>query len=109
GQAREGLPGNDWLTGVTDPPHVHDPRFLVRWLTSVPGRIVELTCHPGYHDHTLVGRDCTTDDGQQQRRVREFELLRHSSFFDACRQAGLHLVAPTEFARVLAGTDQRAA
>jgi predicted glycoside hydrolase/deacetylase ChbG (UPF0249 family) len=99
-QAVGGFPGNDWLAGVTDPPYVLDPRFLVRWLSTVPGKVVELTCHPGYFDASLVGRDCTPTDGQQQRRVQELYLLRHSSFPEACRQAGLILVAPSELARL---------
>jgi chitin disaccharide deacetylase len=94
-QARVGLPGNEWLAGITDPAYVHDPQFYARWLASVPGRVVELTCHPGYRDETLIGRDCTTEDGQQERRVRELELLRLPAFLDACRQAEFQLVSPT--------------
>jgi predicted glycoside hydrolase/deacetylase ChbG (UPF0249 family) len=95
-QELAGLAGNDWLAGITDPPCVADPEFLARWLTQAPGRVVELTCHPGYHDATLVGRDCTRDDGQQQRRVREMELLRQANYLEACRRAGFQLVSPSE-------------
>jgi hypothetical protein len=95
-QAQRGLRGNDWLAGITDPMHVHHPQFYARWLTSVPGRVVELTCHPGYKDETLLGRDCTAADGQQERRVRELELIRLPAFLDACRQEGFQLVSPTE-------------
>jgi predicted glycoside hydrolase/deacetylase ChbG (UPF0249 family) len=45
-----GFPGNDWLAGVTDPHCVADPEFMTRWLRRTPGRVVELTCHPGYTD-----------------------------------------------------------
>jgi hypothetical protein len=93
-QERAGYPGNDWLAGVTDPPHVTDPEFLVRWLTKIPGDVIELTCHPGYHDKSLVGRDCIEGDGQLARRVCELKLLRDESFPEACRRAGLTLVAP---------------
>jgi predicted glycoside hydrolase/deacetylase ChbG (UPF0249 family) len=96
GQARAGLPGNDWLAGITDPPWVADPLFLARWLTRLPGRVVELTCHPGHLDPTLVGRDCTAEDGQLLRRVREYQLLSHASFDAACRASGFTLVSPGE-------------
>jgi predicted glycoside hydrolase/deacetylase ChbG (UPF0249 family) len=95
-QARTGFPGNDWLAGITDPPSVADPDFLARWLARVPGEVVELTCHPGYLDPTLLGRDCSAEDGQLQRRIREFNLLRQASFRQACRRAGFSLVSPAE-------------
>lgn len=97
-QDRLGFPGNRWLAGITDPPWVQDPQFLVRWLRCLPGQVVELTCHPGYFDRSLLGRDCQEGDGQLQRRVRELELLRHPSFREVCRQAGFHLVRPGEWA-----------
>jgi predicted glycoside hydrolase/deacetylase ChbG (UPF0249 family) len=96
---RAGFPGNDWLAGITDPRWVEDPNFLVRWLTRVPGKVVELTCHPGYLDLTLVGRDCTLDDGHLRRRVRELELLRHPSFPEACADAGFCRASPAELNR----------
>jgi predicted glycoside hydrolase/deacetylase ChbG (UPF0249 family) len=95
-----GLPGNDWLAGVTDPPWVADPDYLVRWLTRVPGRVVELTCHPGHLDTTLIGRDCTANDGLLLRRVRELHLLREPSFRDACRRAGLELIPASALVRL---------
>jgi chitin disaccharide deacetylase len=95
-QEAAGLAGNDWLAGITDPPCVADPEFLARWLRQTPGRVVELTCHPGYLDTTLVGRDCTRDDGQLERRPRERQLLEQANFRQACRRAGFRLVSPTE-------------
>jgi predicted glycoside hydrolase/deacetylase ChbG (UPF0249 family) len=95
-QRKRGFPGNDWLAGITDPPCVADPEFLARWLTAVPGEVVELTCHPGYLDATLVGRDATPADGQLQRRVRELNLLQHERFDEACRRARLTRMAPRE-------------
>lgn len=92
-----GFPGNEWLAGITDPPWVADSNFLVRWLACVPGRVVELACHPGYRDETLIGRDCEANDGLLQRRVCELELLRHASFEAACRAAGFVRVAPGTF------------
>ena len=97
GQARLGFPGNQWLAGITDPPCVKDPAFLTRWLKRLPGGIVELTCHPGHCDETLLGRDATPADGQMQRRVDEFRLLRHPDFREVCRQAGFTRVAPWEW------------
>jgi chitin disaccharide deacetylase len=99
-QSGVGFPGNDWLAGITDPPWVADPEFLARWLSRVPGEVVELTCHPGYLDTTLVGRDCTLHDGQLQRRVREQGLLWHASFQEACRRARFTLVSPSEASRL---------
>jgi hypothetical protein len=60
---------------------------------------VELTCHPGYLDSTLIGRDCTATDGLLLRRVRELHLLRHPGFRDACRRAGFTLVPASALPR----------
>jgi hypothetical protein len=95
-QQRAGFPGNDSLAGITDPPLVKDPHFFVRWLSRVPGKIVELSCHPGHPDPTLVGRDCEVGDGLAQRRVDEWRLMDHSSFLDACRRLGFVVISPRE-------------
>jgi predicted glycoside hydrolase/deacetylase ChbG (UPF0249 family) len=108
-QDREGFPGNDWLAGITDPPCVANPRFLVRWLSRMPGEVVELTCHPGYLDTSLVGRDCTRDDGQLQRRTHEFQLLRHPSFREAYQRAGFILAAASDLRRLQNRTSAHAA
>jgi predicted glycoside hydrolase/deacetylase ChbG (UPF0249 family) len=97
GQDRLGFPGADWLAGITDPPWVKDPAFFARWLGRVPGRVVELACHPGYPDDTLLGRDCRPGDGLLQRRVDELHLLFQPRFLEACRAAGFTRVAPSEF------------
>jgi predicted glycoside hydrolase/deacetylase ChbG (UPF0249 family) len=94
-QMRLGFPGNDWLAGITDPLCVKHPEFLARWLTRLPGRVVELTCHPGHPDETLLGRDATVTDGQMQRRIDERTLLRQANFRQACRLAGFTLIAPS--------------
>lgn len=104
-----GFPGNDWLAGVTDPPSVADSHFLVHWLEHVPGTVVELTCHPGYPDHTLIGRDCTATDGQVLRRVWEFQLLQAPRFAKACHRVQLTLVAPSELRLLHARGDAHAA
>jgi predicted glycoside hydrolase/deacetylase ChbG (UPF0249 family) len=108
-QRCQGFPGNDWLAGITDPPWVADPQFFVRWLRRVPGRVVELTCHPGYLDPSLIGRDAWPSDGQLQRRVREWHLLQHAAFEHVCREAGFTLVAPSELLRVQARGQAHAA
>ena len=108
-QAKIGFPGADWLAGITDPVNVTDADFLRRWLTRVPGRVIELACHPGYHDVTLIGRDCAGDDEFLQRRVDELHLLRLPSFADACRQAGFSLRHPAALcAGVKRGTNHAA-
>ena len=62
----------------------------------MPGRIVELVCHPGYRDATLIGRDCTEQDGLVQRRLDELRLLQQANFLDVCQQAGFLRVSPSE-------------
>lgn len=95
GHDAAGFPGNDTLAGITDPPYLEDPDYLVRWLTRIPGDVVELTCHPGHPDPTLPGRDGTAADGLLRRRIRELELLRDDRFLDAVRRAGFALTTPT--------------
>jgi len=104
-----GFPGNEWLAGITDPPWVADGEFLVRWLTQIPGEIVELTCHPGYWDPSLIGRDCNAWDGRLQRRVAEFHLLRNPSFIAACQRAGFTLISPSDLIRRQPGREAHAA
>ncbi len=86
--ASAGFPGNDALAGVTDPAFVADPHFFTRWLETVPGQTVELACHPGRHDPTLIGRDCRREGIDLWRRMHELVLVRHPSFNEACRRAG---------------------
>lgn len=92
--AAAGLPGCDRLAGVTDPVCVADERFWDRWLGQLSTGSVEVCCHPGYRDETLVGRDCDGGDGLL-RRSREIALLRAPSFRDACERAGLVPVRPS--------------
>jgi predicted glycoside hydrolase/deacetylase ChbG (UPF0249 family) len=108
-QQARGFPGNDWLAGITSPPWVADPQFLVRWLGRVPGRVVELACHPGYWDSSLIDRDCTIADGGVQRRVHEFQRLSDPSFTEVCRSAGFTLVSPTELSKIQAPRPSHAA
>lgn len=95
-QQSAGFPGNDWLAGITDPPLVHDPTFFVRWLRHIPGHNVELTCHPGEHDLSLLGRDAQSGDGNLERRTQELHLLLEPSFRTALRQNGFRIISPSE-------------
>jgi predicted glycoside hydrolase/deacetylase ChbG (UPF0249 family) len=93
--AAYGLPGCDWLIGVTDPICVADEHYLERWINEIGDRgSVEVCCHPGYEDHSLVGRDCDSGDGLL-RRQRETDLLRSPGFRKACGNVGLVPVRPT--------------
>lgn len=107
-QQQLGLPGNDWLAGITNPACTHDPQYLTRWLQRIPGQVVELTCHPGHHDETLLGRDATPEDGQLERRVQEYRRLADPGFLEAVQQAGFRLTCPSELqeADVAAGELQ---
>src|SRR5262245_39573918 len=72
---QSGFPGCDVLVGITDPPCVADEAFFIRWLRAAPGASVELVCHPGHLDETLIGRDCRDGPGVA-RRGHELHLLR---------------------------------
>jgi predicted glycoside hydrolase/deacetylase ChbG (UPF0249 family) len=93
-QEANGFPGNDWLAGISQPDWAAEPDFFVQWLRAMPGDVVELMCHPGRLDPTLVGRDCTERDGLQQQRVNELRWLRDPSFQEAVAAAGFRLMAP---------------
>jgi hypothetical protein len=94
-QERCGMSGNDYLAGITDPKWVEDPRFYLRWLAHVPGKVVELAVHPGHYDETLVDRDCSRASGQIERRVSEHRLLSDPRFPDECARLGFTLCRPT--------------
>lgn len=96
GLARAGFPGADWLAGVADAASAADPEFFARWLRRVPGRVVELMCHPGHPDPTLDGRDGSAEDGLLRRRVDEMRLLSDPGFDEACRRGGFVRVRPSD-------------
>ncbi|HTK74653.1 MAG TPA: ChbG/HpnK family deacetylase [Gemmataceae bacterium] len=98
---RLGFPGCDVLCGITDPVWTADEAFYSRWLRLVPGETVELACHAGYRDGTLIGRDVAMDGAGVMRRVHELHLLRAPSFAEACHAAGFRLMAPGELASVV--------
>ncbi|HYV38979.1 MAG TPA: ChbG/HpnK family deacetylase [Gemmataceae bacterium] len=90
------FPCNDWLAGITDPQWVRRPDFFASWLRASTGNVVELMCHPGHWDDTLVGRDCRLGDGLQQRRVDELRMLQLPEFLDAVHEAGFTLAGPSQ-------------
>jgi chitin disaccharide deacetylase len=96
---RDGFPGCDWLLGTTDPRCATRPDFFESWLSRVPGQSVELMCHPGHLDRTLIGRDCEREDECLTRRPRELELLRRAEFRAAVRLAGFELVPASRIGR----------
>ena len=67
----------------------------MHWLDRLPGNVGELTCHPGYRDTSLVGRDCTLTDGQLERRTGELAHLQGMAFTDVCRRAGWTHISPS--------------
>lgn len=91
-QIAQEYPGPDSLLGIADPAQVQDPEFFLRWLSKAPGRVLELTCHPGYFDETLIGRDGTLSNGLIHRRVQELQLLLKPEFMKAVQAAGFTLV-----------------
>jgi predicted glycoside hydrolase/deacetylase ChbG (UPF0249 family) len=92
---RDSFPGCEWLAGITNPRDTADPLFHRRWLTQIPGRTVELMCHPGHLDSTLIGRDSPAEDGNLWRRVRELDLFNRDDYFETVREAGFALVPPS--------------
>ena len=95
--ANRGLPGCDWLAGVTDPPCVADEMFWARWFGELRSGSVEICCHPGYRDESLIGRDCDAGTGLL-RRERETSLLRSASFRESYNRTQLMPVRPSHFA-----------
>jgi predicted glycoside hydrolase/deacetylase ChbG (UPF0249 family) len=96
-QSAAGFPGAEWLIGVTDPPWVRDARFHRRWLTRAVGQVVELVCHPGFEDTTLIGRDCVDGDGLMQWRVDEMTLLDRPDFLEAAVESGFRVISPLQW------------
>ena len=96
------IPGNDWLAGITNPPWTTQPEFFEAWLRAIPGGIVEMSCHPGHADTTLLGRDCTPTDGMLQRRINERQLLLRPEFLAAVRESGFSLTTPAQLTKEFA-------
>ena len=101
-QESRGFPGNDWLIGITDPVFLQDAEFFPRWLRKAPGEVVELICHPGHPDSTLLGRDYLVPNGLHERRQVEFHLLSRPEFRATCRQMGFVLISTGELSQLRA-------
>jgi chitin disaccharide deacetylase len=100
--------GNDWLAGITDPKWVQRPTFFKNWLKAVPGNVVELMCHPGHLDPTVLGRDCQIGDGLMRRRVDELHWLRQPEFLEAVGEANFTLATPSQILRRKVGNVRAA-
>jgi predicted glycoside hydrolase/deacetylase ChbG (UPF0249 family) len=94
---RRGFHGADFLLGLTNSGSARRADCFARWLRAAPGRCVELMCHPGYTDETLLGRDARPGDGWLEQRRGELELLRGEAFPATCQAAGLTHIAPSQF------------
>lgn len=92
-----GFPGADHLIGVTDPPWTADDRFWTRWISRVHGDRVELGCHPGYTDETLLVRDVPGKKYDLARRVNELDLMLRDDFLEAVTAAGFRIASPSLF------------
>ena len=101
-QETHGFPGNDWLIGITDPPYLKDAEFFPRWLRKVPGEVVELICHPGRRDSTLLGRDFLVNNGLHERRQDEFRLMSRPEFLETCKHMGFDLISTGELSHLQA-------
>jgi predicted glycoside hydrolase/deacetylase ChbG (UPF0249 family) len=86
------FPGAGELLGITNPACVHRAGFFDRWLRLSQCPVVELTCHPGFYDVSLVGRDAKLGDRQLERRPAEWEQLHAEPFREAVHNAGFELV-----------------
>jgi predicted glycoside hydrolase/deacetylase ChbG (UPF0249 family) len=107
-QEAQGFPGNDWLAGHASPVGVDNEAFFTNWLRLMPGGVVELVCHPGRLDATLLGRENAADDRWLHHRVNELRWLREPSFLEAVDDAGFHLISPSELVMKLVSTERAA-
>lgn len=88
-------PGCELLIGITDPEHVQNPHFWEQWFRHVGNhRTVEICCHPGYYDNSLLGRDVDKPI-DLDRRPSESLLLKSPHFREIYLQAGFQLVRPS--------------
>jgi chitin disaccharide deacetylase len=95
--AARGFPGADWLIGITDPPCTTDDRFWTRWISKANGETVELGCHPGYTDQTLLVRDVPGKKYDLARRVNELDMMLRDDFLEAADAAGFRIAPPSVF------------
>lgn len=91
------MKGNRWLMGVTDPKETAKATYLSEWFSALAktGDCVELCCHPGYRDESLIGRDCDSGAGLD-RRTWELSLLQKDDFFHQVHGQGYRLTYPSQ-------------
>lgn len=99
-QSNAGYPGAEWLLGITDPHFVEANNFFACWLDVTPGEVVELMCHPGHDDVTLLGRDATPTNGQRERRVHEWYRLVSEGYQQALHANGFEMVSAGELVQL---------
>jgi predicted glycoside hydrolase/deacetylase ChbG (UPF0249 family) len=91
-QEQDGFPGASVLAGVGSPSQ--DPAFFRRWLRQARGAVVELMCHPGWPDTTLLQRDLDSPPWAVEARAAERHWLAQEEFRQECRRAGFQLARP---------------
>ena len=78
-------------------------------ISAAPGDVVELMCHPGHDDVTLLGRDATPANGQRERRVHEWYRLNNPSFLETVQRNGFVMVRAGELVTVDSVVERQAA
>jgi len=64
--------------------------------------VVELICHPGHPDSTLLGRDYRINNGLHERRRDEYRLMSRPEFLETCRHMGFVLISTGELSHLQA-------
>lgn len=94
---KEGYPGARTMIGLTDPNCLKDDRFFEKCLQYGTGNVVELMCHPGYRDMSLVGRDVCGPGAGLDRRPWELAMLGNPFFANAVAVCNYRLSRPSEW------------
>jgi len=89
-------PGARTMIGLTDPYCLKDEKFFQKCIQSAYGNIVELMCHPGYLDTSLVGRDVTRSGDSLSRRPWELSMLKNSQFKNTVDANNYQIVRPSD-------------
>jgi predicted glycoside hydrolase/deacetylase ChbG (UPF0249 family) len=89
------FPGAKTMIGLTDPYCLKNVRFFDECLQSGCGDIVELMCHPGYVDTSLIGRDVTEYGDGLTRRQWELGILGNPQFLNDAAACNYQIVRPS--------------
>lgn len=92
---KAGYPGAPFLAGIANPENLQDAFFFQRCIQETPGDPVELMCHPGHHDLTLLGRDVARPGPGLDRRPLEWAMLQDRPFQDTVRAQGMQITRPS--------------